>query len=51
MDHKSLAIVCITILEAIAMLKGIDGHMFGTVVAAIAGLAGYYAGKRKKRKV
>ena len=35
------AIVCIAILETIALLKGIDGIFFGVAVAAIAGIAGF----------
>jgi len=51
MDSKNLAIICITFLEAIAMLKGIDGSMFGMVIGFISGLAGYYVGKRKKERM
>uniref|UniRef100_A0A6M3XWJ4 Holin n=1 Tax=viral metagenome TaxID=1070528 RepID=A0A6M3XWJ4_9ZZZZ len=35
------AIICLAGLEVVAMLKGIDGALFGIVVAAIAGLGGY----------
>jgi uncharacterized membrane protein YgaE (UPF0421/DUF939 family) len=35
------AIVCITVLEAIALYKGIDGSLMATVIAALAGLGGY----------
>ena len=35
------AIVCITVLEAIALYKGVDGTLMATVVAALAGLGGY----------
>lgn len=42
-----LAIVCITILEAIALLTGIDGQLFAGAIGAICTLAGYsYARKR-----
>ena len=34
------AIICITILEAIALLNGINGNIMRIVIAAIAGLAG-----------
>ncbi|MBA7653714.1 hypothetical protein ES703_61571 [subsurface metagenome] len=41
-DHLTLvAIVAIVILEAIALLKGINGASFGIAIAIIAGLAGY----------
>lgn len=36
-----LAIICLTILEIAAMLVGINGYLFGVIVAAIAALAGY----------
>jgi hypothetical protein len=35
------AMVGIVILESIALLKGIDGAVFGIVIAALAGLGGY----------
>lgn len=41
-----VAIVAITILESIALLKGIDGTLMSTSIAVIAGLAGYVAGRR-----
>ncbi len=36
-----VAMVCIAGLEALAMVKGINGAVFGIVVAALAGLGGY----------
>ena len=36
-----IAMVCITALEVIALLKGVDGAVFGIVIAALAGLGGY----------
>lgn len=41
------AMGCITLLEAVAMMQGIDGSLLGLVVAAIAGLGGYELHKRK----
>ena len=35
------AILCITILEIMAIWAGIDGAIFGMAIAAIAGLGGY----------
>jgi uncharacterized membrane protein YgaE (UPF0421/DUF939 family) len=35
------AILCITVLEAIALYRGIDGSLMATVIAALAGLGGY----------
>jgi len=36
-----IAIICIAILEAIALLKGIDGTIFSVSCAIIGGLGGY----------
>lgn len=35
------AITAIVVLELYALSKGIDGKLFGLVIAAIAGLGGY----------
>ena len=35
------AMICITVLEVVALCKGVDGAVFGFVVAALAGLGGY----------
>ncbi len=48
---KSLsAIIAILILEALAIIKGIDGALLGFAVAAIAGLGGYEIGYKRKPK-
>jgi len=36
------AIVCITTLGIIALQYGLDGAIFASTIAAIAGLGGYY---------
>ena len=36
-----VAMLCITALEVVALLKGINGAVFGVVIAALAGLGGY----------
>ena len=36
-----IAMLSIVVLEAIALLKGVDGAVFGIVIAALAGLGGY----------
>ena len=36
-----VAIVCITVLEALALLKGIDGALFSLSLSVIGGLVGY----------
>ena len=35
------AISCLTLLEVVAMLKGVDGYLFSLIVVAIAGIAGF----------
>ena len=48
LDSKAgLAIICLTALEAIALLKGIDGQVFASVIGLIAALAGYSYAKTK----
>jgi hypothetical protein len=39
------AMLCITILESIALCKGIDGAFLTMVIAVIAGLGGFYIGR------
>ncbi|MBA7573638.1 hypothetical protein ES708_15436 [subsurface metagenome] len=36
-----VVMLCIAGLEALALVRGIDGALFGIVVAALAGLGGY----------
>ena len=36
-----VAMICIAGLEALALIKGVDGATFGIVIAALAGLGGY----------
>lgn len=46
-----IAMICITALEMMALISGINGATFGIVVAALAGLGGFqlkaYIDKRK----
>lgn len=44
------ATIAIAILEALAIIKGIDGALIGFAVAAIAGLGGYEIGYKRKSK-
>ena len=37
------AIIAIAVLEAIALVKGIDGQLLSVTIATIAGLGGYMA--------
>lgn len=36
-----IAMLCITGLEIVALTQGVNGAIFGIVIAAIAGLGGY----------
>ena len=38
-----VAIIALVIIECVALFNGIDGILLGTVIAAIAGLAGWSA--------
>ncbi len=42
-DHRVVmaAMICITVLETVALLKGINGVLLTTIVGLIAGLAGW----------
>jgi uncharacterized membrane protein len=44
-----LAIICITILDLYALSKGFDTTLTSTVIGIIAGLAGFRAGRGKKK--
>lgn len=45
---KALAAMgCITILEAVALVNGINGTLLSLGLAALAGLGGYALGKRQ----
>jgi len=41
-----IAMICITILEIMAVLRGIDGQLFATVISILAGLGGYHIGRK-----
>lgn len=43
------AMLCLTTLETVALIKGIDGALFMPVVATIAGLGGYVIGHRNQK--
>lgn len=40
-----VAMICITVLEIVALLKGIDGILLTNIIAVIAGLGGFWIGK------
>jgi len=39
-------IISIVILEIIALLQGIDGQIFATIISVLAALGGYTIGKK-----
>jgi hypothetical protein len=43
---KLVAIICLTVICSVALLKGIDSTLTGTVSAIIGGIAGYEIGRR-----
>ena len=45
---REVAIAGLVILEAIALLKGVDGQVLSLVIATIAGIAGYTLKKVKE---
>lgn len=45
---KLVAIICLTVICSVALLKGIDSTLTGTVSAIIGGVAGYEFGRRQK---
>jgi len=45
---KLVAIVCLTVICSVALLKGIDSTLTGTVSAIIGGIAGYEFGRRQR---
>lgn len=44
------AMACITILEIVALLKGIDGMMLSTSIGVIAGLGGFWLGRNQSSR-
>lgn len=45
-----IAIICITILEVVAISYGINGTALAGAIAAIAGLGGYQVAKARTKK-
>jgi len=45
-----IAMLCITTLEIVALLTGVDGAVFGIGIAAISGLGGYEIHKLRAKK-
>lgn len=48
----AVGVICITVLEVLAMYKGIDGMGLATAVGSIGGLVGYaFAQKQTRRTI
>lgn len=47
---KLVAIVCLTVICSMALYKGIDSVLTGTICSIIGGVAGYEIGRRAKTK-
>ena len=45
---KLVAIVCLTVICSMALYKGIDSVLTGTICSIIGGVAGYEFGRRQK---
>lgn len=45
-----IAIICITILQAVALVQGVNGTILSATIAALAGLGGYAIGKYRRSK-
>jgi hypothetical protein len=45
---KLVAIICLTVICSMALYKGIDSTLAGSICAIIGGVAGYEFGKRRK---
>lgn len=43
-------IMCLTAIEVVALFQNLDGQVFGTIVAAIAGIAGAALGIKIAQK-
>jgi len=50
LNKAIIAVIAITILESIALIKDIDGALFGIAIAAISGLGGFAIGKAPSKK-
>ena len=49
MKTQNVAIISIVVLEALALLQGIDGVLLSSGIAIIAGIAGYQIHATKKK--
>jgi len=47
---KLVAITCLTIICSLAILRGVDSVLTGTICSIIGGIAGYEFGRRQKTK-
>lgn len=49
LEIRIVAIIALACLEGLALATGVDGATLSTVLMAIAGIAGYSIGQRKKQ--
>lgn len=49
-NEKTIAMICLTAIEIVALLSGYNGQVQIMSMTAIAGLAGFAYGKSKKDK-
>jgi hypothetical protein len=45
-----VSILALAWLESLALIEGMDGGLFTTVIAVIGGIGGYHIGKTRKGK-
>jgi hypothetical protein len=50
MKTEIVSILVLGWLETVALLKGVDGSLFASVIAVIGGIGGYHIGKTRKGK-
>lgn len=43
-----VAMGCLTALEAVALIKNVDGALFAVIIAAIAGIGGFTIGRKER---
>jgi len=46
----AFAIACLTALEIVALVEGVDGQLFATVISAIGAMVGYLFGVKTEKK-
>jgi hypothetical protein len=44
---EQIAVICLTMISAVALVRGVDGMLIGSICAIIGGIAGYTFRKRR----